>query len=503
MLLRELLEKLETIKVCADLDMHILGVSYDTRVIRTGEIFVAIRGYKHDGHKYIEEAVEKGVVCVICEEEPEISVPYILVKDSRIALSIVSAVWFKYPAKKVKIIGVTGTNGKTSVTYLIKHVLEKCSSKKVGLIGTNGNFIGDRELPSELTTPESFEVQKLLDKMVLENCEYVVMEASSHALHLHRVFGIEFDIGVFTNLTPEHLDFHETMEEYALAKSLLFKSCKNAIINIDDPFANTMLENCTGNVSTFAVNNNSAKFVGKDVKLFTDKTEFCVITVGEINRVEVNIPGLFTVYNALAAIAAVSIFEFEIENIITALKSSQGVKGRAEILYTGQDFTVLIDYAHTPDALRSIIKAAREFTRGKVITLFGCGGDRDKSKRSLMGEIAALLSDFVYITTDNPRTEEPADIIADILSGINESYTSYKSILSRHEAINTALAGLKSGDVLIIAGKGHETYQIIGEDKIDFDDREVVAEYFKNQRIQERKVSEEGLELSGKAWSLV
>ncbi|MDR2600281.1 MAG: UDP-N-acetylmuramoyl-L-alanyl-D-glutamate--2,6-diaminopimelate ligase [Oscillospiraceae bacterium] len=494
MLLKELLNNLDVIKVCAETDMHILGVAYDSREVRTGELFVAVRGYKHDGHKFLEQAVEKGAVCIICEEEPEISVPFILVKDSRKALALVSAIWFKFPAKKMTTIAVTGTNGKTSVTHLIKHILEKCASKKVGLIGTNGNFIGDRELPTELTTPESYEVQKILDKMVLENCEYVVMEASSHALHLHRIYGIEFDIGVFTNLSPEHLDFHETMEDYAYAKSLLFKSCKNSVINIDDAFAKIMLETSVGNISTYAVKSNSAEFVGKDVKLFADKTEFCVLKIGEISRVELFIPGVFTVYNALAAIASTSILGFDIEDIINAMKTYHGVKGRAEVVQTGKDFTVLIDYAHTPDALRNIIETTRGFAKERVITLFGCGGDRDKAKRPLMGKIATELSDFVYVTTDNPRTENPKDIIDDILSGIDGSCTSYKCITDRQEAINTALESLKAGDVLIIAGKGHETYQIIGEDKIDFDDREVVAEYLKNQRIQERKVSVEGLE---------
>ena len=411
MKLESLLNEVNIIKNNADTGINVSGICYDSRALRSGEIFVAITGYETDGHKYINDAISKGAVCVICEKEPEASVPYVLVEDSRKALASISAVWFGYPAKKMKLIGVTGTNGKTSVTNLIKHILKKCTDDKIGLIGTNGNFIGERELPAEHTTPESYEMHKLLDKMVIEGCKYVVMEVSSHALFLDRVYGIKFDIGVFTNLTPDHLDFHDTMDDYADAKSILFQISEKSIINIDDIWAQTMAEKAAGPVISYAVNNSSADLVGKDIKLLADRIEFCVLSVGSINRVELQIPGMFSVYNALASIAAVVLLGFDINDITPVLQSYHGVKGRVEVIPTGCDFTVLVDYAHTPDALSKIITAVRGFAKNRVVTVFGCGGDRDKIKRPLMGQIAVDLSDYAIITSDNPRTENPADII--------------------------------------------------------------------------------------------
>jgi len=494
MTLGKLLENIEITAVEADVSLSIPGFCYDTRVIRNGELFIAIRGYETDGHKYIKEAVGKGAVCIICEEAPKVPCRYVIVKDSRKALAAISAVWFDFPAKKLRLIGVTGTNGKTSVTNLIKHIIEKCSNSKVGLIGTNGNFIGDRELPTGHTTPESYEMQKLLDKMVLEGCRYVVMEVSSHALYLSRVFGIEYDIGVFTNLSPEHLDFHGTMEEYARVKALLFPNCKNSVINIDDMYASLMIENSAGPVISYAVNNSSADLIGKDIKLQAEKIDFCVVSVGSINRVELSIPGMFSVYNALASIACAVILGFDIDKITPILQTYGGVKGRAEVIPTGHDFSVLIDYAHTPDALRNVITAVRGYAKGRVITVFGCGGDRDKAKRPVMGQIATELSDHTIITSDNPRTEEPTDIIDAIVSGINDPNASYETQENRREAIYLALKSLEPGDVLLIAGKGHETYQIHGKEKIHFDDREVVSEHLKQLRVDSRKKMVEDLD---------
>ena len=498
MKLKDLLEKIDIVSTTADMDMDmdmdILGVGYDSRTIRSGELFVAIKGYESDGHDYIDQALDKGASCVICEIAPKSSIAYIIVNDSRKALASVSAAWFGYPATKLKLVGVTGTNGKTSVTNLIKHVIESCSDGKVGLIGTNGNFIGDRELPTTLTTPESYEMQKILDKMALEGCEYVIMEVSSHALYLSRVYGIEYDVGVFTNLTPEHLDFHSTMEKYAAAKSLLFANCKQAAINIDDPYSQIMIDNCTGSVTTYAINDSSADLVGKDVRLYPDKTEFCVLEVGKISRVELQIPGMFSVYNALAATVSTVLLGFEIDDVTPTLLSCEGVKGRAEVLPLGVDYTVLVDYAHTPDALENIIKAVRGFAKGRVVTLFGCGGDRDKAKRPLMGKIAAELSDYVIVTSDNPRTENPRAIIEDILVGLEGTKAKYEVNEDRRDAICRALDNQKSGDVLVIAGKGHETYQILGKEKIHFDDREVVAEHIKQKRVESRKQAVEDLD---------
>jgi len=494
MTLEKLLKNVEKTEIKADESVNVSGICYDSREMRSGEIFVAIRGYETDGHKYIEDAVKKGAACIICEEAPEIPVPCIIVKNSRIALADASAVWFGHPAEKLRIVGVTGTNGKTSVTNLIKYIIENNSSAKVGLIGTNGNFIGDRELSTVHTTPESYELHKLLDKMVLEDCTHVVMEVSSHALYLSRVHGIKFDVGVFTNLTPEHLDFHGTMEEYARAKSLLFPNCKKSVINIDDAYAPLMIDKSTGPVMSYAIEDSSADLVGKDIKLQADKVEFCAVALGSINRVELQIPGLFSVYNALASIAAATLLGFDTDKITPVLQSYEGVKGRAEVIPTGYDFTVLIDYAHTPDALKNIITAVKGFAKGRVITIFGCGGDRDKAKRPLMGQIATDLSDFAVVTSDNPRTEDPHAIISEIIAGIQSADATYKVIENRHEAICWSIDSLCSGDVLIIAGKGHETYQILGKEKFHFDDREVVAEHIRQIRATSRKQKVEDLD---------
>jgi len=478
MVLKDLLEKVDIVEAAADMDIEIHGVSFDTRTLRAGELFVAIRGFERDGNLFVEDAVKKGAVCVICEQAPSLGTQYIIVADARKALAAASAKWFDYPASKLKIIGVTGTNGKTTVTSLIKRALEKCSGEKAGLIGTNGYMIGERELPAERTTPESYTIQELLGAMVTEGCRYAVMEVSSHALKLRRVYGIEFEIGIYTNLTVDHLDFHSSLEEYADVKATLFENCRQAVINIDDPHAGLMIERAKCPVFTYAVNNDAADLVAKSIKLHSDRVDFCALTIGNLNRVELQIPGMFTVYNALAVMSAIMLLGFDIEGVAAVLQTCGGVKGRAEVVPTETDYTVLIDYAHTPDALLNIIEAARGFARGRVVTLFGCGGDRDKTKRPKMGEIAVKNSDFVIITSDNPRTETPATIISDIMAGVGETKTPHRVIENRREAIWWALEHSQPGDVLILAGKGQETYQIFGKEKTHFDEREVVAEYF-------------------------
>ena len=486
MLLGELLKKTDITYIGASMDTEVHGVSYDTRTLRSGDLFVAVRGYESDGHQYIEQAVSKGAKCILCEEAPGVPAPYILTNDTRKSLAAVSSAWFGYPAEKLKVIGVTGTNGKTTVTNIIKHIIEKCTGKKVGLIGTNSNMLGDVEYNASLTTPESYEIHKLLALMVKEGCEYAVMEVSSHALHMDRVYGIVFEVGVFTNLSTEHLDFHITMEKYAEAKALLFSICRSAAINIDDEYAHYMTEKINYPVITYAVKDGSADLVAKDIKLNSNRIDFCALTMSSINRIELHIPGMFSVYNALAAISAGMLLGFDVGEFAEFLKTCSGVKGRAEVVPAECDFTVLIDYAHTPNALENIIKSARGFAKGKVVTLFGCGGDRDRSKRPLMGEIAAGLSDFVVVTTDNPRTELPSAIIDDIMEGIKKSKTPYRRIDNRREAIYWALENSQPGDVLILAGKGHETYQIIGHEKIHFDERVVVSEFFARENKRKR-----------------
>jgi len=482
MTLGELLKKVDIVEAAADMGTQVSGVCFDTKTLGAGEIFVAVRGYQHDGHMFIGEAAAKGAACVICESIPDVQTPYVLVPDTHQALALVSAAWFGFPADELKIIGVTGTNGKTTVTSLIKQVIENCTGDKAGLIGTNGNKIGNEEFPAERTTPSAYEIQELLSMMVKSGCLYVVMEVSSHSLAQGRVYGIEFEVGVYTNLSPEHLDYHASMEEYAETKSLLFKNSRNAVINIDDAYAFVMRKETECPVTTYSVNDDSADLVAKNIKLFPDRVNFGALSIGSLNRVELGMPGMFTVYNALAVIAATMLLGFETDRIVSALKICKGVKGRAEVVPVNKDYTVLIDYAHTPAALEGIIKAAREFSPGRVVTLFGCGGDRDRKKRPLMGAIAAENSDYVIVTSDNPRTEDPAAIISDILEGMKNTATPYRVIENRKEAIHWALGSSKTDDVLILAGKGHETYQIIGNEKKHFDERIIIEEYLNNRK---------------------
>ncbi|SHH92869.1 UDP-N-acetylmuramoylalanyl-D-glutamate--2,6-diaminopimelate ligase [Sporobacter termitidis DSM 10068] len=477
MKLAELLKGIPVLEFHADEALEITGVSYDSRAAAPGNLFVAVRGYESDGHEYIGAAVKNGAACVLCEEKPEEDIPYILTDNTRRGLAVVSAVWFNNPASRLILVGVTGTNGKTTTTHLIKTLIEKCSGAKVGLIGTNYNMIGDRTVETERTTPESYELQKLFRDMADEGCTYAVMEVSSHALFLDRVYGLTYEVGVFTNLTHEHLDFHKTMDEYAKAKSLLFRQSNHAVVNLDDSYAGVMIGGATCPVFTFSTENDTADLVAKRIKVYPDKVDFCALTMEKLQKIELNIPAIFSVYNALAAVAAGLQLGFELEALAEAMKDCTGVKGRIEVVPTGRDFTVIIDYAHKPYALENIISTFKEFAPGRVVTLFGCGGDRDATKRPLMGEIAARLSDYVIVTSDNPRTEDPKKIIDDILVGMKGTKTPYIVIENRREAIGWALKNAQSGDILILAGKGHETYQIIGKEKFHFDEREVVREF--------------------------
>jgi UDP-N-acetylmuramoyl-L-alanyl-D-glutamate--2,6-diaminopimelate ligase len=335
-------------------------------------------------------------------------------------------------------------------------------------------MIGDRVIPSERTTPESLEIHALFADMLSAGCEYAVMEVSSHALTLSRVYGIAFEVGVFTNLTRDHLDFHGSMDEYGDAKALLFRQSKTGVLNLDDEYFPLMTEESTCAVLTFAVTHDDADLIAKRVRLEPDEVTFCALETGRLQKIELHIPGMFSVYNALAALGVCRALGITLDESAQALIGCGGVLGRAEVVPTGTDFTVIIDYAHTPDALSKIISAVREGTKGRVVTLFGCGGDRDKTKRPLMGEIAAAQSDYVVVTSDNPRTEEPESIISDITAGMADTKTPYNVIVNRREAIRWAIKSLQPGDTLILAGKGHETYQIIGKEKSHFDEREEV-----------------------------
>ena len=462
----------------ADEDVEISGISYDTRTIQPGELFVALTGYKTDGHRFLREAVKKGAAAVICHKAPEEPGPWLIAPDTRAALAAVSANWFGRPADALTVIGVTGTNGKTTTTYLLKAMLEGVLGAKVGLMGTNQNMIGEKVIPAHRTTPESWEVQKLLRDMADSGCTHVVMEVSSHALALHRVDGIAFQVGIFTNLTRDHLDFHGTMEEYRRVKGLLFRQTGTAVLNLDDEAGRYYASIVTCPALTYSENKDQADVTAKNIRLFPDRVEFEALTTGAIARVRLPIPGGFTIYNALGVIACGLALKLPLPQVCASLAEAKGVKGRIEVVPTPTDYAVIIDYAHTPDALENILTTVRDFTPGRVICLFGCGGDRDRSKRPVMGAIAAELADLVVLTSDNPRTEDPEAILADIQAGMEGSDTPCMVVPHRREAIRRALDEAKSGDTVVLAGKGHETYQEIGTRRRHLDEREEVAAYF-------------------------
>ncbi|MBR3942542.1 MAG: UDP-N-acetylmuramoyl-L-alanyl-D-glutamate--2,6-diaminopimelate ligase, partial [Clostridia bacterium] len=442
-------------------------IESDSRKVTEGCLFVCIKGYETDGHAYAEMAAQKGAAAILAQDEISVSCPVIYTENTRKAMASACNVFHGKPSEKFKLIGITGTNGKTTTTFLIKQILE-AAGQKVGLIGTNQNMIGQKILPTSRTTPDSFELQALFAQMAEEQVDTVVMEVSSHALYLDRVYGCDFDIGVFTNLTQDHLDFHKTMEAYAEAKAILFDHCRQGVVNTDDSWSKTQL--CGSCVYTTYGVDSDADLKATDIHLHARGVDFKIDGV----PFTLGIPGKFSVYNALSAIGATKVTGLSLEFIANALSKASGVKGRAEVIDLGFDFTVLIDYAHTPDGVENILKTAKGFAKGDVIILLGCGGDRDNKKRPIMGEIATTLADFAIITSDNPRTENPTKIIEDILAGVKGDR--YTVIEDRRAAISYALHNAKKDDVVILAGKGHEDYQIIGKEKRHFDETEILFE---------------------------
>ncbi len=477
MKLRDLLQDIPVISSAVDWDTEIQEVRYNSREVQRGDLFVAIRGFATDGHAYIGMALEKGAVAVICEEAG-VGIPAIVVENARAVLADLAGNRFGHPSRKLKMIGVTGTNGKTTTTTLIKHILE-CQGYKVGLIGTNQNMIGDVVIPTERTTPESYELQALFARMVAAGCTHCVMEVSSHSLVLDRVRGVRFQTGVFTNLTQDHLDFHKTMEAYREAKAKLFSICDQGVINLDDPAADKMLTDANCPCITFSAEKDAADLSAKNIVLGASGVEFLATEKGSVAQVSLGIPGRFSVENALAAMGTCLTLGVPLEDCACALGTAQGVKGRAEVVPTDTDYTVLIDYAHAPDGVSNILRTVRGFAEGRVIALFGCGGDRDKTKRPIMGRIAAELADYCIVTSDNPRTEEPQAIIDDILTGMQHAEVPVDVICDRVQAIHHAMDIAQAGDVIVLMGKGHETYQEIHHVKHHMDEREIIADYFK------------------------
>ena len=478
MKLRELLLHVPLMGGISNSEMEINSISYDSRTTQPGALFVALPGEKTDGHNYLYEALEKGAVAIVCQTHPDVSGPWLTTPDSRLALALVSANWFAHPGDAMTLLAVTGTNGKTTTTSLVKEMLEGVLGAKVGLIGTNRNMIGQTELPAERTTPESYELQQLLRRMADEGCTHVVMETSSHALVQHRTAGLTFAIGVFTNLTQDHLDYHHTMQEYRRAKGLLFSQCRRAVLNLDDEAGRWYQEQALCPSVTYSENRAQADLTARNIRLFPGHVEFEAVTLGHICRVHLPIPGGFSIYNALAVLTAGLCLNFSLPALAAALRSVHGVKGRVEVVPVPRPYTVIIDYAHTPNALENILMTARDFTAGRLICLFGCGGDRDKSKRPVMGAIARELADVVVLTSDNPRSEEPAAILQDVLAGMGPSEETIRIEADRRKAIGWALEHGLPGDVIILAGKGHETYQEILGVKHHMDEREIVAQWF-------------------------
>lgn len=474
-------------------DLHIDHIQYDSRKVKANDLFVALRGSGTDGHKYITEAVNNGAIAVMVEDDGAVPDSYflhsgvakIVVPDTRRALAGISANYFHHPSDKLTLIGVTGTNGKTTTAFLIKSILEQ-NGIKAGLIGTIEYHLGDAVMPASHTTPESLELNGFLSRMVNAGCTHAVMEVSSHALHQHRVEGIKFTTGIFTNLTQDHLDYHGSMDEYFRSKKMLFENLAPeawGIINIDDPCGKKFMEATRARVLTYGTDT-SASLCASNVELSIRGTRFTLVQSRSNMEIESQMLGRFNVSNLLASIGAGIALEIPAQNIREALHRTRAVSGRFEQLSSPAGWTAIIDYAHSPDALEKVLRAIHDlFTAerpGRIITIFGCGGNRDRGKRPVMGSIATSLSDITIITSDNPRHEDPDDIIAEILIGTRAGSAVYRET-DRKNAILKALSIAQNGDVVLIAGKGHEDYQIIGDTKVHLSDRETVEQFLHGQ----------------------
>lgn len=486
MKLVQLLERLEYEIVQGSSEAEITSLIHDSRKIETGSVFVCIAGAVSDGHAYVQEAADKGAAAVVVEREVEApeGLTVIRVDSTRYALALMSAAYFGYPAEKLKVIGITGTKGKTTTTYMVKSILEGVGHK-VGLIGTIEAIIGEKSIPANNTTPESYTIQKYFSEMAEAGCDSVVMEVSSQGLMLHRTAGIPFEIGIFTNLGEDHIgpNEHKDFEDYKRCKGLLFKQCRIGIANVDDTWYEDVFRDATCTVETFG---------------FSENADTRAVNVEHISRpgylgvkyhvsglsdfdVEIDIPGEFSVYNSLTAIAVCRHFDVPAESIQKALKVAK-VKGRIEMIPVSDAFTLMIDYAHNAMSLESLLHTLRDYHPERIVTVFGCGGNRSKTRRYEMGEVAGKLSDFTIITSDNPRFEEPQAIIDDIIVGMKRTDGSYISICDRKEAIKYAIANGQEGDVIILAGKGHETYQEIKGVKYDMDERVLIQEVLEELR---------------------
>lgn len=484
--LTELLNSVKAIKVIGEVQRRdVSNIQYDSRKVQKNSVFVAVKGFKTDGHKFISDAINNGAVAVVVEEDTAVpddlilrsQIAKILVSDSRKALAELSKGLFNNPSDKLKLIGATGTNGKTTTTYIIKYILQN-SGSKTGLIGTIANYIGEKKIESKLTTPESNDLNLFLAEMIQQSCTHAVMEVSSHSLVLNRVYGLNFSIGIFTNITSDHLDFHKTFDEYLSAKKILFDSLSNssvAIINSDDKSSIEIVKDCKAKVHTYGISP-IADYQIKNISYNLSGTNFIITNNGKDYKIYTPLIGIFNAYNTTAAFAAADLLGVDKEKIVENIKTTPQVPGRFEVLGSANK-KVIVDYSHTADSLEKALQAIRTIVKydHKVFTVFGCGGDRDKTKRPEMGRIASELSDQVFITSDNPRTENPFSIIKDIEKGISKK--NYTVIENREEAIKQAILSSPDNSVILIAGKGHENYQEINGVRNHFSDQEMAERY--------------------------
>lgn len=488
MILKNLLEKLEYNVLSGNDGIHINHLVNDSRKVEMGDVFVCIKGAGFDGHRFINDVAEKGVAAIVEMEEVEApaDLTVIQVEDTRYALACMSAAYFGYPAEKLTTIGITGTKGKTTTTYMVRQVLESVGIK-TGLIGTIETIIGDEIIPAKNTTPESFVVQETFAKMVEQGCDCVVMEVSSQGLMLHRVAGFTFDYGIFTNIEPDHIgpNEHKDFNDYLRCKSMLLKQCKHGIINMDADHIEEILEGHTCDIETYGVKGNY-DFKASDINLFTKPGCLCVSyqLTGKMDfPVEIHVPGNFSVYNSLCAIAICSHFTNDIEKIKQALIDVR-VKGRVEIIPVSHRFTLMIDYAHNAMSLESLLTSLKEYQPKRLVTVFGCGGNRSRDRRFEMGEVSSRLADFTIVTSDNPRFEEPIEIINDIIIGVKKADGEYATVPDRKDAIRYAILHAQDGDVIVLAGKGHEDYQEIKGVKHPMDERVLIQEIINEDEVK-------------------
>lgn len=482
MTVKELIKDLEYEVICGDVDREVSVLVSDNRKIEKDCVFVCIEGANFDGHVAVYDAIDEDAAAVIVMKDVDVPLntqtAVIKVEDTRAALALCSAAYFNYPTREIKVIGITGTKGKTTTTYLIKSILEN-AGYKVGLIGTIETIIGEEHIPSKNTTPESYILQETFRKMADSGIEICVMEASSQGFLMKRTLGTEFEIGIFTNLEPDHIgpNEHDSFENYMECKSMLFRQCKVGILNADDEHIDGILKDHTCEVLTYGMDD-KADYHAENIDLYEEKGVLGISfdVEGKINtRVSIDMPGKFSLYNALTAVAVCSYLNISEEAIKTALKSAK-VKGRIEMVPVSDDFTLMIDYAHNAMALESLLTTLKEYETGRLVCLFGCGGNRARSRRFEMGEVSGRLADLTVITSDNPRFEDPLDIIADIVSGISKTDGEYVKIPDRKEAIKYVIENGQKGDIIVLAGKGHEDYQEIEGKKYPMDERVLIAE---------------------------